>query len=57
MEWITKGLLHGPLHHRNSPTDGPIQDGRPINTITPLCGPALFCFSFSLAEISMLKIS
>ncbi len=28
--WITKRLLHGPLRNRNSPTDEPILDGRPI---------------------------
>ncbi len=29
--WITKRLLHGPLRNRNSPTDEPILDGRPID--------------------------
>ncbi len=53
----TKGLLHGPLRHRNSPTDEPNQNGRLINPINPWCGPALLCLSFSLAEISRLKSS
>ncbi len=56
-DWITKRLLQLQLRHRNSPTDEPIEDGRPIDPITPLCGPTLSCLSFSLAEISMLKIS
>ncbi len=46
-----EGYSNGLLRHRNSPTGGPIQDGRPINQIardpvTPLCGSALFCPSF-----------
>ncbi len=48
-------LLQVPLRGRNFPTDGPIQDGRLIDPITPGCGPALPCLSFSLAEITMLK--
>ncbi len=27
-------LLHGPLHHRNSPNREPIQDGRQTDQIT-----------------------
>ncbi len=38
--WITKRLLHWPLRHRNSPTDGPIQNNRPIDP--------LLCLSFSM---------
>ncbi len=53
---ITKRLLHGPLRHRNSPTDGPFQDCRPIDPNTPFCGPALFFLSCSLAVIALLKI-
>ncbi len=43
-----KRQLHGLLRHRNSPTDDPIQDGRPVDPITPCCGPALFlpCWKF-----------
>ncbi len=56
-DWITKRQLHGPLRHRNSPTDEPVQDGQTMDQVTPWCGPALFPFSFSLPEIVMLKIS
>ncbi len=50
------------MRHINSPTGEPIQDSRPSdqiarNPVTPWCGPASFCLIFSLAEISMLKIS
>ncbi len=49
---IMKKLLQGLVRHTNSPTDEPIQDGRPIDPITPQSGPALFCLCYSLAEIS-----
>ncbi len=57
-----KRLLHGTLYLRNSPTGEQIQNGRPTDeisrdNITSWCGPALFCFSFSVVEISVLKIS
>ncbi len=56
-----KRLLHGTLRLRNSPKGEQIQNGRltdeiPWDTITPWCGLALFCRSFSLAEFSVLKI-
>ncbi len=35
-DWITRRLLYGPLRHRNSPTDEPIQNGRPIDPITSI---------------------
>ncbi len=52
-DWITKRPLHGPLQHRNSPTDEPIQDAKTDLTQSP----ALFRLSFSLAEHSIMKIS
>ncbi len=56
----TGELTTGLLRLRSSQSGEPIQDGRPMDQIardpvTAWCGPALFCLSFSLAEISMLK--
>ncbi len=47
----TGELTTGLLRLRSSQSGELIQDG----PVTPWCGPALFCLSFSLAEITMLK--
>ncbi len=52
-DWITRRLVHGPLQHRNSPTDEPIQDDRLIWPNHPFVCPALFCLRFALAEICL----
>ncbi len=60
--WIMKRLLHGTMRLRNSPTGEQLRNGWPTDeitrdTITPWCSPTLLWLSFSLAEISVLKIS